>query len=366
MNLPYLLSIVATTIEMTVCFVCCRILWHFRQESADTSRHLLALGSLVCGLLALFSIGISIGMATNQGQPDLLNPWTGLVYMSMNIVMTLYPITVAQPSWLSPKHYGLLFLPVLILFIVFLFFAGHWTPLPTPESVWENALAPDVMARMAGLFLMPPYCLMLLLLPYNYHHSSASFWWILNYSLGLLIICSVHIVLMLTNFPPLIIALPILAAAFYFLSTEYEFNERLRPGKESKDSDKVPVPGPEAADATLDLWSRISRLMNEEEIWRNPDISLGAMARQCATNVTYLNRVIQQETKGGFKELVNNKRIAAVVAQLQENPESDIQTAFFNAGYRSRTTAWRNFKDIMGVTPTEYRLSLKQKESSTK
>ena len=44
----------------------------------------------------------------------------------------------------------------------------------------------------------------------------------------------------------------------------------------------------------------------------------------------------------------------------QENPDTDIQSAFFNAGYRSRTTAWRNFKDIMGVSPADYRASLEQ------
>ena len=59
------------------------------------------------------------------------------------------------------------------------------------------------------------------------------------------------------------------------------------------------------------------------------------MARRCGTNVTYLNRIIRQETESGFKEMVIQKRVASVAEQLQNNPECDIQEAFFNAGFRS-------------------------------
>ena len=98
--------------------------------------------------------------------------------------------------------------------------------------------------------------------------------------------------------------------------------------------------------------------MEKEEIWRDPDLSLVSMARRCGTNVTYLNRIIRQETNSGFKEMIINRRVAAVADQLRNDPECDIQEAFFNAGFRSRTTAWRNFKDVMGVTPSEFRQSL--------
>ena len=100
--------------------------------------------------------------------------------------------------------------------------------------------------------------------------------------------------------------------------------------------------------------------MDTEEAWRDPDLSLMELTHRCATNVTYLNRIIREETGGGFKEMVNRKRIASVVEQLQENPDVDLQDAFFNAGYRSRITAWRNFKESMGVTPTEFRATLRK------
>ncbi len=84
------------------------------------------------------------------------------------------------------------------------------------------------------------------------------------------------------------------------------------------------------------------------------------MSHLCATNSTYLNRVIQQQTGHGFKEMLNAKRVAGVAAQIEQDPDIDIQSAFFNAGYRSRTTAWRNFKDITGKSPAEYKQAFKQ------
>lgn len=84
------------------------------------------------------------------------------------------------------------------------------------------------------------------------------------------------------------------------------------------------------------------------------------MAHRCATNVTYLNQIIHQKTGRSFKELVNDKRIACVVRQFRDNPDTDLQAAFFAAGFRSRTTAWRNFKETQGMSPQEFRLKLRE------
>lgn len=360
MNLLYLLSIVATSVEMTACLICARQLWRMRGDSPDRSRRLLAMGSIVSALMAAVALWGSIAAPALMSQSMLLPPWLGLVYMSMHIIMTLYPISVVRPDWITPRHFFVLFLPILVFGVLYLFFIGRWTVLTSPADIWSNWTTPDVLDRLCALFVMLPYCLILFALPYNYRRSSASFWWVVSYSVGITIICVAHIVLMLNGNPVLIILLPLLAASFYILSTEYELEDRLSPGA-NVSTESAPMVPSSADDSLreLELWDRVCRLMDQDQIWRDPDLSLSAMARSCATNVTYLNQAIQQNTGGGFKELLNTKRIASVVAQLQENPGMDIQEAFFNAGYRSRTTAWRNFKEIMGVTPTNYLQSQK-------
>lgn len=358
MELLFSMSLAATAVEMASCLICARNLWRLQRETYDRSRRMLAMGALFSGLLALAVVLGNLGMSVREVSCFVLQPWIGLLYMGLNIVMVLYPISVIRPDWLTPKRFLILFLPTLVLAIVYLLYTSQWTLLHNAEDVWEHVWEPNVIARLMALFLMFPYCFILFLLPYNYHHSSADKGWIWNYSLGLLSICVVHTALMLTNNGILLIVLPIMVSTFYFFSTEYELRERLRPATETADG----LERPSVSSSTpleQDLWARICRLMDQEEVWKDPDLTLYDMSRLCATNSTYLNRVIQIETGHGFKELINAKRVAGIVAQIEQNPDIDVQSAFFNAGFRSRTTAWRNFKDITGKSPAEYKQAFK-------
>jgi AraC-like DNA-binding protein len=49
-----------------------------------------------------------------------------------------------------------------------------------------------------------------------------------------------------------------------------------------------------------------------------------------------------------------------VVEELKRNPDANIQELFIDAGYRHRSTAWRQFQKLKGVSPTEFVSSLKQ------
>ena len=358
MNLLFYMSLAATAMETASCLICAHNLWRMDRTQFDASRRKLFIGALMSGLVAMWVVLANLSMAVHETPYFVLHPWIALLYMTMNIVMVLYPISVIRPEWLTTLHAFFLFLPSLILAIVYANFSLKWTLLHSPADIWTHILEPDVLARLAALAIMIPYCLILFMLPYKYRSSSASKKWVWTYSTGLLGLTLMHITLMLTNNSILYILLPLLSGAFYVLSTEYELEMRLRPtvvpitGTEGKDS--------ESALMEMDLWTRVKHLVEEEEVWRDPDLSMDTMSRLCATNVTYLGRIIQQETGKGFKELVNAKRVESVENQIDENPDIDVQTAFFNAGFRPRTTAWRNFKEITGMSPADYRLSLKQ------
>ena len=358
-ELFYPLSLVVTTVEMTVCLSCALHLRKIQRESRDRSRRTLAMGSLFSGMLALAGIIAAIGMQVTGFIPELMSPWMELIYLTMHILMTLYPIMVIRPHWLTRMHSFYIFLPIALLTLIYLFFTGHWTALETPADIWTSWREPDVLARLLNLLVMLPYCLLLFILPYDYKYSSATFRWILNYSLGLLTICVVHIVFTLTGFAPLFIIQPVLVTVFFIFSMDYEINDRLVPRQhdaaEEEEAARKEEEEPAEPFGEMDLWSRIVLLMDRDEVWRDPDLSLTSLASLCASNITYLNQIIKDNAGTSFKDFVNRRRVEAVAKLLREAPDTDIQAAFFNAGFRSRTTAWRNFKDIMGVTPTEYR-----------
>ena len=355
MALYHIVALSATSIEIGVCWVCAFLLSRIQRETYDRSRRFLVMGSLISGLMALAMILVN---TTHPNAPvSLLRPWICLAYMTLNIVMVLYPISIVRPEGLKPRFFTILFLPVLILGLAFLGFHGRWTPLHSSADIWENLSKPDVLLRLFSQLLIIPYCLILFALPYNYHKSSASRRSVWVFSMALLGISLIHVVLSLSDFGTLHALFPLMVSLFYARSTAYELNERLRPVA------SVPPISLEESSSTpveQDLWARICRLMDKEEAWRDPDFNLATLSRLCATNITYLSRTILQNTGKGFKELVNEKRVASVKDRIEQDPDTDVQSAFFQAGYRSRTTAWRNFKEITGMSPAEYRLSLKK------
>lgn len=361
MNLLFYMALAATAMETAACLICAHNLWRIDRKNFDASRRKLFIGALMSGIVAMIVVLGNLSMAIHQTPYFVLQPWIGLLYMTMNIVMVLYPICVVRPDWLNSLRAFFLFLPSLVLGIIYAGFTNKWTLLHTPQDIWVNLGEPDVLARLAALSLMIPYCLILFMLPYNFRSSSASKKWVWTYSMVLLGLCIMHIALMLTNNSFLYILMPLTAGAFYVFSTEYELELRLRPNMEIPlPAPKPEIQSPETLLLETDLWARVRKLIEEDEVWRDPDLSLDEMSRLCATNVTYLSNVIKKNTGSGFKEMVNNKRVASVIMQIEQNPEADIQGAFFNAGYRSRTTAWRNFKEITGQSPADYKQSFRE------
>lgn len=69
---------------------------------------------------------------------------------------------------------------------------------------------------------------------------------------------------------------------------------------------------------------------------------------------TYIGEAFKRNTGMTFVEYITQRRIDYVVSALKENPEVNVQGLFNYVGYRQRSTAWRNFQKITGLTPTEF------------
>ena len=87
----------------------------------------------------------------------------------------------------------------------------------------------------------------------------------------------------------------------------------------------------------------------------SPNITLGTLARQLATNQTYLSRYINT-TKGlTFKQWIGALRIAEAQKLLAGNPEIAIDDIYRRVGISSRSSFFRQFTDVTGMAPGEYR-----------
>ena len=76
------------------------------------------------------------------------------------------------------------------------------------------------------------------------------------------------------------------------------------------------------------------------------------------SNRTYVGNAFKQNTGMTFAKYLSKRRIDYVTAALKDDPKADIHELFNYVGYRQRSTAWRNFQKVTGITPIEFIESL--------
>ncbi|KQT25435.1 hypothetical protein ASG37_16445 [Sphingomonas sp. Leaf407] len=89
--------------------------------------------------------------------------------------------------------------------------------------------------------------------------------------------------------------------------------------------------------------------------WRDPDLDLAGLARRLGTNTAYLSRGFNEGLGLGFAEAINGLRVEHVAARLRDGADGDILTLAIDAGFGSKATFNRVFKERFGVTPSAYR-----------
>lgn len=115
---------------------------------------------------------------------------------------------------------------------------------------------------------------------------------------------------------------------------------------------------PEAPDASQLLLVRLQASMEEENLYRDPDLSVASLARRLAVPEYLLRRLIHDRLGcRNFAAFVNEYRLREVCERLSD-PAADrrpILTLALEAGFGSIGPFNRAFRDRHGMTPTEFR-----------
>jgi AraC-like DNA-binding protein len=88
------------------------------------------------------------------------------------------------------------------------------------------------------------------------------------------------------------------------------------------------------------------------------DIKLSDIASEVGMNKTAFCRYFKNKTKKTFTNFLNEVKIGYACKLLRED-HSDIQTTIYKCGYSSPSYFYKNFKDITGISPTEYQVPFK-------
>lgn len=335
---------------MTILLITCGILlWRRRGETDDYSRIIQALFSWVSAFFA-FTFIFRTWTETTIADSTFFDPEHTFVPILCQVLFFLYPLEIIRPSISRVKIYTLLFTPLLLLVFIGMCTGIEYTTLYTYADLWQHIGEFNVWFRLFALLVMLFYCFSLFLIPYDWRRSSADRRFIFVYAFGFCLIGVLHFTIQITHAYELVLAHQIVWIAFFVAVAHYELSERLPAPKGGDESDEKELTNTESDP----LWKLIVVSLETRDLWRSPELSLTLLSERLESNRTYIGEAFKRNTGRTFIEYIAQRRINYVTEVLKSNPNVNIQELFNYVGYRQRSTAWRNFQKVTGLTPTEY------------
>lgn len=343
--------ITALLVLMTAGFVACGfLLWKRRRETGDYSRAIQAVLSWVAAFFtATFLFRTWAGTTTADGA--FFEPEHTFIPLLAQMTFFLYPLEVIKPAVSRTKVYAFLFVPLLLLVFIGMCAGIDYTPIYSYEDLWQHIWEPNVLLRVVTLTVMLFYAFALFLVPYNWDSSSVSKKFILLYALGFLLMGIFHYLIQITHIYGFIIFHHISWFMLFVGVAWYELKERLVAVPQAAVSAPVEVAAQQHPD---EIWEKILYALEQEQQWRNPELTITSLSRLVFSNRTYVGEAFKRNASLTFSEYIAKRRISYVSSALKENPHSKIKELFHYAGYRSRTAGWKNFHKVTGVSPSEF------------
>ena len=105
------------------------------------------------------------------------------------------------------------------------------------------------------------------------------------------------------------------------------------------------------------LFEQLNLLMTEKRIYKNPDVNLENIAKRMDVNRNYLSNAVNRCTGSNFSAYINEFRIKEAIRILTEKPETrlSLEGIALEVGFSDRTTFYRVFKKVTGLSPSEYK-----------
>lgn len=119
-------------------------------------------------------------------------------------------------------------------------------------------------------------------------------------------------------------------------------------------------------DSKLEIWKpKILHLIEEEQLYQNPTLTLQDMATALGTNSKQVSYLINQGFDMNFNDFINHYRIEAVQKQFEQGAHKQytVLSIALNCGFNSKTTFNRVFKRNTSLTPQQYLAQLKNSSS---
>ncbi len=111
------------------------------------------------------------------------------------------------------------------------------------------------------------------------------------------------------------------------------------------------------------LKTKLQNLMENDKLYREPNLTLTDLARQIGVNSAVLSYSVNNGFGKNFNDFVNEFRIREVKEKLKTADDSTLLAVAFECGFNSKATFNRAFKKFTGVSPKEFQLRQNQTQS---
>lgn len=105
-----------------------------------------------------------------------------------------------------------------------------------------------------------------------------------------------------------------------------------------------------------ELFFEIENYIEDHLLFKNPDFNLSSLSVKLGINSKYISNAIKSKGFANFNHYLNICRINHVKNLFEENDMKKITLMYIytEAGFTNQTTFNRVFKQVEGITPTEY------------
>lgn len=100
--------------------------------------------------------------------------------------------------------------------------------------------------------------------------------------------------------------------------------------------------------------SKIS-IINEKELFLNPDLTLTETAKELSVSTHTLSQFLNESLGKSFSTFINEHRIEKAKMLLQTNDNYTIESLGYESGFNSKSTFFSTFRKFTGLTPAEFR-----------
>ncbi|MCR9143914.1 MAG: AraC family transcriptional regulator [bacterium] len=103
------------------------------------------------------------------------------------------------------------------------------------------------------------------------------------------------------------------------------------------------------------LLARLDRLMNEDRLFANEELSVADLGRALGINSHQVSELLNQQVGASFFHYVNGLRVTEACRRLRTEVDRTILSIAYEVGFNSKSAFHRAFTRHTGLSPREYR-----------